>query len=1054
MRVSILWRLGISFLVLILFNLFLSYESISSMKSLQNETNKIYNHPFVFAKQSRDAHVYIQEVSILLSEAVRYKDIEDLVDKESKIFMTFKEIDKHHEILNKVLIGEKASFMAYLATYKKFEKSAKEVISLLKLGKNREAKNIYDKEYKKYQKRLLLNIVALKEHADEIAEDLTKKGEKNLQDTMEFFERLSIFIVILGFIFSYFSYIHYIRPISKFRQLIEDIARGDTSEKIYGLGKKDEMGDIARSISILNTNIQKITKHTDLIASGDYSADLITIKSNRNRLAQSIQIMTEKLRESFALNQKTVWMQDGIVKVAEVLRNDEDKELLGKRTLNTIASYTSAQVATLFVKEDAHLKLVNTYAYSKSDANNIVLKMGEGLVGEVALNGKITIIKSIPKDYINVSSSLGESVAKALVIVPFSFHGELRGVVELAYFNDVSDELVEFLESITESLAIAYENVTSREHLNASLAKEQSISEELQAQEEELRVSNNRLKEQSNTLQLQKKNLEITGKELSQKAIDLENASKYKSEFFTNMSHELRTPLNSLLILSRSLVDNDDKNLSDDELESAKIIQENGEHLLSLINDLLDISKAEAGHMLVNSDIVETNELMHEMNNRFVHMAKDKGIKFVSQVKESVPQTFKSDRKKLGQIITNLISNAIKFTHEGEVKLTIDRVDDKLCFYVKDTGIGIAKEKLEYIFEAFRQADGSTTRNYGGTGLGLSIARNFSQLLEGSVNVESLENVGTTFMLEIPYKEEDGSDMEVKKATFKETPPPFEDSRNEIDKNKSMFLIIEDDAKFAKILYDNCIEHESQAIVASDGETGVILARRYDIQGIILDYMLPGLDGSDILALLKSDEKTKHIPVHVMSALDNLMDMKQLGAVGQNVKPVSKEDIKNVLNKFDEKQAVDEVSLFRNHVKSTNNISSETLIGDKKINLDGKKILIVDDDMRNTFSLAKIFRAHKSEVLVAASGKKGVELLEANSDVDIVLMDIMMPEMDGYETIEKIRSIEDFKDVPIIAVTANAMKEDKEKCLSAGANDYMSKPIDIDKLFVMIQMFL
>ena len=1052
MKISILWRLAFSFLIIVSFSFVLGYKGLTYMQELDNSNKTIYAHPFEVAKNSRDIHVYILDITRLLDKIFYEKKIDDIFSIDAKVDNILTKVNKKNDLLKKEFIGERVSYMAYLATYEDFINTQTQMMNYLKIGNFEKAKKIFKKYYFRYEQRLLLNIIALEEHADNTAKVLQTKSMQDVDNARDEYTQILFFVSLLGIIFSFFAYFHFIRPIRKFQSLVESIAIGDTSHKIEGLNRNDEMGDIARSIAILNENIEKITKHTDLIASGNYSAKLVS-KSKQDKLVHSIQIMTEKLRQSASLNKKTSWMQEGRVEIAKVLRDDVDQELLGDKIIHTLATYTTAQVATLFVVEDEYLKLTNTYAYSKSEVEDVRFKIGEGLVGEVALNNTLVLVKSIPKDYLKVKSSLGEGVATALVLVPFSFHGELRGVIELAYFQEVSEELLEFLQSITESLAVAYENVASRVKLHEALAKAQRISEELQVQEEELRVSNETLQEQSDTLKIQKKNLEITGKELTKKAIDLENASKYKSEFLANMSHELRTPLNSLLILSRSLADNDDKNLSEDEVESAHVIQESGEHLLSLINDILDISKVEAGQMLVSMEEVNTEELLGEMHKRFNHMAQEKHIKFSAQADASVPKYFSSDRKKLGQIITNLISNALKFTHKGEVKLIIEQVDKELCFHVKDSGIGIPKDKQESIFEAFRQADGSTTRNFGGTGLGLSIARNFSKLLKGSIDVESVENVGSTFTLKIPCKEEK-IDTNVKRRSFKETQPPFKDSRESIDKDQSMFLIIEDDVKFAKILYDNCLEHGDQAIVASDGETGVILAKRYDIKGIILDYMLPGLDGSDILAILKEDKKTKHIPVHVMSALDNLMDMKQLGAIGQDTKPISAKQIKNVLNTFDDTRLLDEVGLFTNHVKSTTNISSEITINDEKINLAGKKILLVDDDMRNTYSLAKIFRAKKLEVFVASNGKKAIELLEKNSDIDMVLMDIMMPDMDGYTVTQQIRKMQEHKEVPIIAVTANAMKGDKEKCLDAGANDYMSKPIDIDKLFVMIQMWL
>jgi len=762
------------------------------------------------------------------------------------------------------------------------------------------------------------------------------------------------------------------------------------------------------------------------------------------------------------------------------------------------------------------------------------------------------VIDSLPPEYITASSTLGSASPKFLVIIPFLSHEKLYGVIELAYFKPVDEAQIRLLENIQESIAMAYENLYAKIATQEALEKEQSIFEELQVQEEELRVSNEKLQEKSENLIEQKEELLL--------------ANKYKSEFLANMSHELRTPLNSLLILSQSLAQNEEKHLSQDEVESARVIHESGEHLLSLINDILDISKVEAGQMVVSQENISMHELLNNLESRFIHMAEKKNISFEIEMQENCSLNFVSDRKKLGQIITNLVSNALKFTQKGGVKLFCRLKDNKLYFSVKDTGIGIPKEKQEIIFEAFKQADGATNRNFGGTGLGLSISISFAKLLGGHVDVESKEGEGSTFTLVIPYMAtEQTADFslvhEQLKSEFVETLPPFADDREVLDKSKLLFIIIEDDENFAKILYDTCKHDGYQALVACDGESGVLLAQRYSYaKGIILDYMLPGLDGSDILALLKEDEKTKNIPVHIMSALDNLIDMKHLGAIGQLQKPISKEQIQIVLSKFEtfshvehdgillfgdneenieyinevlheesmqvtkatslplvleklqekkylffivdlsentlelleqiyalnletlpqififsernltqkeqnslekythkvivkshasKERMVDEVQLFTHHVKSQ---PLETK--DDSSGLEGKTILIVDDDMRNTYSLAKIFRAKKLTVHVASNGKRALEVLQEHDDVEIILMDIMMPNMDGYEATREIHAIERYKNIPIIAVTANAMKGDKEKCLEAGASDYMSKPIDIEKLIVMIKMWV
>jgi len=1052
MRFSIAWRLGLSFLVLIIFSYVLGFEGIVTMRKLQNETKAIDEHPFIVAKNSRDIHVHIQELANKVDDAFETKNISQIIILSTEIDLMIEEIKRHQDIMEKVLLGEKTSYVAYLATFKDFIKSEKKLMSLLELGHFEEAKMTYDKQFLKYEKRLSLNIIALEEHADSTAENLEKKSSIYLEKAIEEFQIVLAVLALLGIFFIIFAYFHFIRPIGKFQSLIESIAVGDTSYAIYGLKRGDEMGDIARSIALLNEHIHAITQHTDKIAHGDFSAKLKAL-SNKDKLVKSIQIMTQNLQENFTKNQKHNWIQSGKEHFSVVLRENENKESLGDRVLILLTEYTSAEIATLYLYEDDTLHLANSYAYTKNENEVKSFALGEGIVGQAALKDEISIVTSLPKGYIAVKSGLGKSIPDNLVLLPFFFHGKLKGVLELGYFGKIEDDVIELLDSIRESLGIVYEAIDSRAALNTAFLQEQATSEELQAQEEELRVSNEKLLQQSEVLQSQKKHLEKTSSELAQKAVDLEQASKYKSEFLANMSHELRTPLNSLLLLSGSLVGNNEGHLDNDEVESAKVIHESGEHLLSLINDILDISKVEAGQMSLNEELVETEEFVSAIKKRFVHMAKEKKITFEITHSDKFPETFRSDAKKLEQIMTNLIANALKFTSEGGVSLALEKVDEHLYFKVKDSGIGIPKEKQDVIFEAFKQADGSTSRNFGGTGLGLSIALSFSKLMGATIDIESEEGKGSTFSVILPDSNGDNEAVQ-KVATQKISQewqiiaPAFEDDSDKIDTNKSLFLIVEDDEKFAKILYNRCHEHGDQAVVAHDGQSGVLLAQKYDIKGIILDYMLPKMDGLEVLNLLKSDDKTKDIPVHVMSALDDLADMKTLGAIGQDSKPVSSAKIDNVLDSFSLNRVVDKVDIFTNQVKE------HTVLDTSLSDLEGKTILLVDDDMRNTYSLAKIFRSKKLEVHIAPSGKKALEILSENKDVNIILMDIMMPEMDGYETTRLIREMEAYKDVPIIAVTANAMVGDKEKCLEIGANDYMSKPIDIEKLFVMIQMWV
>ena len=736
------------------------------------------------------------------------------------------------------------------------------------------------------------------------------------------------------------------------------------------------------------------------------------------------------------------------------------------------------------------------------------------------------------------------------------------------------------------------EQVEQREKVNQSNQELQATTEELETQKEELHQTNETLNAKTIDLDKQKQTLEISQNELQQQAQELEEASRYKSEFLANMSHELRTPLNSLLILSKLLAENEEGHLSEDEVESAQVIQESGANLLSMINDILDLSKVEAGHMKVHADAIAISELLLFLNNRFKHMAEDKGIKFAVNVQTDTPDIFVSDYSKLGQILTNLISNALKFTDQGSVILSITpspasallpEIDKLLTFTVTDTGIGITEQNQQSIFQAFQQADGSSNRKYGGTGLGLSIALSFAKLLGGDIQLVSEIGKGSQFTLFLPeilpsdepLTAEPNSPATAQPGTtkatiaLKSTPPPIEDDRNQLDPEKQLFLLIEDDANFAKIILDICHQQGAQILLAPDGETGLNLAQSYNITGIILDYKLPGLDGSDVLASLQSSETTRSIPVHMISAVEDLMDMHQFGGIGQITKPVSDSQIKMVLAKLrdahelteislliiedDEAGAIalqkllakesenvsrvktgtqaiakikehhfsaiildlnlpdmtgfelmqklaedellvlppvivytgkvlsddehlqlqhltktvviksarsperllDEVRLFIDHIDNSKKRQLEVVSQQANpAKLKNKNLLLVDDDMRNIFALAKVLRKKGLNVRIAPSGEAALKILDEQSDIELVLMDIMMPEMDGYETIQRIRSQQQFQELPIIALTANAMPGDKDKCLNAGANDYLAKPVDVEKLLLQMQIWL
>ncbi len=954
----------------------------------------------------------------------------------------------------------------------------------------------------------------------------------------------------------------------------------------------------------------KMNQIANSISGGNFD---LTFKESppEGSVYHALQLMTVNLREASEASQQQAWLQEGMVSVSEVLRQERNIDVMSEMALQVLARYVSAQAGGLYLWRDDELddgqgilERVAVFAHLDIGRENRRYQLKQGLVGQAAAENTVVVIHDVPMGYLTLASGCGQTEPHSLVLVPFSFRNELRGVIELGFLNQAAESVVTLLEALREPLGIAFENVTTRNTLSVALKDSQNLSEELQTQQEELRIMNESLRSKSSDLEAQKIALEQSQKDIQTKATELEQTSRYKSEFLANMSHELRTPLNSLLILARSLASNDEGNLSADEVESADVIQDSGKHLLKLINDILDLSKVEAGKMLANDEDIELTRLIRSLNHRFTPLATDKGISFSITREAGVPERFVSDYVRLEQILTNLIGNAVKFTAEGAVSVRFSQQPEPsgsnwLMIAVSDTGVGIADDQQENVFLAFQQADGSTTREFGGTGLGLSISRELARLLGGEIDVQSKPGEGSTFTLRIPERK---SAVQAKAAmkpqvavtaeAMSETADLTEislhrvedlngDDRHCLDDSRPLFLIVEDDPKFARILYQTCHQQGVQALVAGDGETGLVLAKQYPITGIVMDYMLPGMDGDDVISQLRADDATRHIPVHVMSALDNLADLSQRGADSQLVKPVSKEQIVDVLHQMygvsqtqksrlliveddaagslalqrllkqdqleldfvhtgngaldavtrqkyvaiildlglpdmtgfevlralsdlpqetlpqiivhtgkeltnDEylelsqytdkiviksarspERLLSEVYQFLNDVSSDEHAEVNAVVSapvadlpqrseepEKQPDLQGRTALLVDDDMRNTFALAKVLRQQKMTVHIAPSGLKALELLDDTDDIEVVLMDIMMPEMDGYETIARIREDGRYTELPIIALTANAMPGDREKCLEAGADDYVSKPVDVQVLMTHMQHLL
>ncbi|MUT71075.1 response regulator [Stutzerimonas frequens] len=952
--------------------------------------------------------------------------------------------------------------------------------------------------------------------------------------------------------------------------------------------------------------------------------DLTSLSESYSESLQRQQSHAEALEQQ-------AWYRTGQTQLSDSIIGELALPALGQGVLNFLARYIDAAVGALYVVQDGKLQRVAEYAYDPEHLQSArTLEVGSGLVGQAALERRVMAVEDLPADYLKVTSALGGTQPRSVLIVPVEDSGLLNGVIELGFLRPLREQDSELLRRIVPSIGSAIEAARYRQRLQKVLAETQQLNEELQVQQEELRAANEELEEQSNALresqshlEEQQAELEQTNEQLAeqtetlarqrdemdeknqrlneaqlmleQRADELQRASRYKSEFLANMSHELRTPLNSSLILAKLLADNPEGNLSDDQVQFARSIYSAGNDLLTLINDILDISKVEAGKLEVHPELTVLARLVDGVKNLFLPQAMERSLQFEVELADDLPVSLFSDRQRLEQILKNLLANAFKFTEKGSVTLRVEkRGEDQLAFAVRDTGIGIAPEQQAAIFEAFRQADGTTNRRYGGTGLGLSISRELANLLGGEIEVQSRPGAGSTFTLVVPehYSEPrpiTPASVPAAAPVALEPPAPpaaverdllqraaaprqwLPDDRDERPFEARCVLVIEDEPQFARILYDLAHELNYSCLLAQNADDGFDTAVQYKPDAILLDMRLPDHSGLTVLERLKENPATRHIPVHVVSVEDRKEAALQMGAVGYAMKPTTREDLKEVFGRLEAKLAqkvkrillveddarqresvsrliedvdieitavefgeqalellrstvfdcmiidlklpdmdgsellermaredicsfppvivytgrnltrdeeaallkysrsiiikgarsperlLDEVTLFLHKVESDMPPERQKMLKSARSRekaFEGRKILVVDDDVRNVFALTSALEQKGALVEIARNGLEAIDRLQHDGTIDLVLMDIMMPEMDGFTAMQEIRKDARFAKLPIIAVTAKAMKDDQDRCLSAGANDYLAKPIDLDRLFSLIRVWL
>ncbi len=952
------------------------------------------------------------------------------------------------------------------------------------------------------------------------------------------------------------------------------------------------------------------------IASGNYAVRVGDTESDAlGSVGVSLNNMASALETSFASLSEKEWLQTGIAELNKVMIGEKSPEQLTRDIITHIASYTGSSAGIIYLSEGETLAPSGGYSYMHDKMKDRI-EYGEGITGQAAVSGEIMEMKGLLSDDISISYALGEVKPTHIVAVPL-IDDRLAGVAELAAVKNYSPLQLEYLASAAHNIAIAISTAQNRKRVQELLEETEAQSEELRVQHSEMESINAELETQTEKLQaseeelrVQQEELQQTNEELAERSVlleernmeiqkkseDLELSTRYKSEFLANMSHELRTPLNSILLLSRLLSENTDENMNDEQIEFAKVIQSSGTGLLGLIDEILDLSKIEAGKMELEFLDVSVKEITDNLKNLFIEVAKQKGIEFRIEI-DNAPLVIRTDKMRLEQILKNLLSNAIKFTSRGSVTLEVRKMDDRtVSFVVKDTGIGIPPEKQPLIFEAFQQADGSTKRKYGGTGLGLSISRELSKLLKGDLSVKSVVKEGSEFMLVIPIigsalpvlvtvnrddavgeghtteaVQENAKAAEEKKKYISEViPDDVPDDRQDIGENDKVILIVEDDVNFAKSLLDFTRKRGYKGIVTVRGDHALNIALAFRPVGVLLDIQLPVKSGWEVMEDLKGNAQTRHIPVHMMSSHKMKQESLLRGAVNFLDKPVAYEQMPEIFRRIEQiisresqkvliiednpkhaqalsyfletfninseikseisdgvdtlknspvecvildmgipdrqgyeilenikkdsglenlpvivftgkalslkeelkikkyadsivvktahsyQRMLDEVSLFL-HLMEENKKSEGR--GQKKPNLlnnilNDKTVLVVDDDVRNIYSLTKALEAMKMNVITAIDGKEALKMLERHPETDVVLLDMMMPNMDGYETAARIREDRNLKNLPVIAVTAKAMTGDREKCINAGASDYITKPVDVDQLLSLLRVWL
>jgi CheY-like chemotaxis protein/signal transduction histidine kinase/HAMP domain-containing protein len=975
---------------------------------------------------------------------------------------------------------------------------------------------------------------------------------------------------------------------------------------------KDLTGNVNLLAANLTSQVRAIAEVATAVTKGDLTRSIqVDARGEVAELKDNINTMITNLRLTTDVNTEQDWLKTNLAKFTNMLQGQRDLTTVGRLLLSELSPLVSAHTGVIYQVENEdspQLRLLASYAGDGVYPYQQVLQFGDGLIGQCALDKRPRLIADIPPDVVPINSALLRVAPKNLVVLPVLFESQVKAVIELASLTSFTASQMTFLEQLTDSIGIVLNSIEATMQTEGLLKQSQQLAGELQTQQRELQQTNDQLEQKAQQLaernvEVERKNQEIeqARRALEEKATELALTSKYKSEFLANMSHELRTPLNSILILGQQLTDNPDGNLTGKQVEFARTIHGAGTDLLNLISDILDLSKIESGTVTVDAEEILTANLLETVGRPFRHEAENRNLSFKIDVDPNLARSIVTDSKRLQQVLKNLLSNAFKFTGEGEVRLKVaaalggwgtdhpvlNSAPAVIAFEVSDTGIGIPLEKQKLIFEAFQQADAGTSRKYGGTGLGLAISRELASLLGGEIHLRSATGKGSTFTLYLPLKYS-GPTLAPRAAP---SPQPYSqplalqpaatapehfieqlpDDRLNLEPGDSILLIVEDDPHYARILVDLARDKGFKVLVAARGAEAIELAKQYQPRAVSLDVFLPDMLGWTVLSQLKHNPLTRHIPVQIITLDDDRQHALTRGAFSFVNKPTTTEGVAAALTQIKEyarprrkrllivedneveqlsirellhhddieivttdtgagalstlreapydcvvldlrlpdmsgfevldqircdealsnvpvvvftgrelsaeedaelhtmarsivvkgvespERLLDETALFLHRVITELPVEKQRML--EKLNssdedLIGKTALLVDDDARNIFALSSVLERRGMKVLTATTGREAVTLVESNPEIAIVLMDIMMPQMDGYQTIGAIRENPAFLRLPIIALTAKAMKGDREKCLEAGASDYLAKPVNTDQLLLAIRMWL